>query len=108
MERTWRYAVGVSYTPPDSRWVFRSGFAYDQTPIPNAQLRPARIPDNDRYWVTAGVSYALPHNIRLHGAYAYLFVPTAAIDSKGATADHLMGKFSSHYHIVGVQLDWRF
>lgn len=105
---TWRYAVGVSYTPPDSRWVFRSGFAYDQTPIPNAQLRPARIPDNDRYWVTAGVSYALPHNIRLHGAYAYLFVPTAAIDSKGATADHLMGKFSSHYHIVGVQLDWRF
>lgn len=107
-ENTWRYALGISYTPTVSKWTFRSGFAYDETPVPNSRLRSPRIPDNDRFWVTAGFTYTFLENFSLHGAYAHLFFTDPAINRSGATDDRLVGNFSEQINIVGLQLDWRF
>lgn len=107
-ENTWRYALGVSYTPEESKWTFRSGFAYDETPVPNSRLRSPRIPDNDRYWLTAGFTYAFLKNLNLHGAYAHLFFTDPSINISGATDDRLVGDFSEQINIVGLQLDWKF
>ena len=104
----WRYAFGISYSPKASKWTFRSGFAYDETPIPNSRFRTPRIPDNDRYWLTAGFTYTLLNNINLHGAYAHLFLANPSINRKGATDDRLIGEFSQQIDIVGLQVDWRF
>src|SRR5262249_38287143 len=44
---SFRYALGVRWEPT-SRVVLRVGTAYDETPIPSAALRTARVPDSDR------------------------------------------------------------
>jgi long-chain fatty acid transport protein len=107
-EDTWRLGLGLSFAPEARKWTIRTGFAFDQTPVPNADFRPARIPDNDRYWLTAGFSYRVLSNVTLHGAYAHLFVPDPAINSKSATGDRLSGQYTGQVNIVGLQLDWRF
>ncbi len=104
----WRYAFGVSYFPQAGKWTFRTGFSYDQTPVPNSRNRSPRIPDNDRYWLTAGFTYTLLKNINVHAAYAHLFFTDPSINRSGTTDDRLIGKFSEQINIVGLQLDWRF
>jgi long-chain fatty acid transport protein len=54
----WRYAVGVNYHY-NSKWTFRTGVAYDETPIPDARHRTARIPGEDRTWLSLGFGYQL-------------------------------------------------
>ncbi len=105
---TWRYALGTSYFSQAGRWVFRTGFAYDQTPVPNSRYRSPRIPDNDRYWLTAGFTYTLLKNINVHGAYAHLFFADPSVNRSGSTDDRLIGSYSEQINIVGLQLDWRF
>ncbi|SOD16448.1 OmpP1/FadL family transporter [Nitrosomonas ureae] len=105
---TWRYAFGVNYFSAAHKWVWRTGFAYDQTPVPNAQHRSPRIPDSDRYWLTVGFTYAVRNNISIHGAYAHLFMDTPSISRRGVTGDFLSGQFSEQINIGGLQLDWRF
>lgn len=105
---TWRYALGINYLTENNKWMFRTGFAYDQTPIPNPQNRSARLPDSNRYWLTAGFTYALLKNISIHGAYAHLFLDSPAINRTGVTGDTLSGKYTEQVDIIGMQLDWRF
>lgn len=104
----WRYAAGVSFSPESSKWIFRTGFAFDQTPVPSSDLRPIRIPDNDRYWLSTGFTRKLHNNLNLHFAYVHVFVPDSSVNSIGATGDRLSGKFSSQVDIFGLQLDYRF
>jgi long-chain fatty acid transport protein len=105
---TWRYAVGVNYLSESSKWALRTGFAYDQTPVPNSHHRSPRIPDTSRYWLTAGVTYALLKNVDIHAAYAHLFMDDPAINRQGATNDSLTGQYSEQINIGGLQMDWRF
>lgn len=105
---TWRYAVGISYFSENHRWILRTGFAYDQTPIPDSQHRSPRIPDNDRFWLTAGFTHKLQKNIHIHGAYAHLFMKDPLINRRGPTSDYLVGQYSARIHIVGLQIDLKF
>ena len=105
---TWRYGGGVNYFTEDGKWIFRSGFAYDETPIPNPANRSARLPDNNRYWLSVGVTYAIRQNITLHGAYAHLFFDNPTINRRGTTGELLAGKYTEQADIIGLQLDWRF
>ncbi|OQW42374.1 MAG: aromatic hydrocarbon degradation protein [Proteobacteria bacterium SG_bin4] len=105
---TWRYAGGVNYFTDNGKWIFRTGFAYDETPIPNPENRSARLPDSNRYWLTAGVTYAIRKNISIHGAYAHLFFEDPTINRRGTTGEMLRGRYTEQVNILGLQLDWRF
>ena len=105
---TWRYAIGINYFTQSGNWIYRTGFAYDQTPVPNSNLRPIRIPDNDRYLLSVGFTRKLLSNLNLHFAYGHVFIPDAQVNSIGSTGDHLTGNFSSQVDIIGLQLDFRF
>lgn len=105
---TWRYAFGVNYLSETNKWSIRTGFAYDQTPVPDSQHRSPRIPDGNRYWLTAGFTYALLKNINIHAAYAHLFMDDPAINRRGAAGDLLVGQYSEQINIGGLQMDWRF
>ncbi|WP_371300353.1 OmpP1/FadL family transporter [Nitrosomonas sp.] len=105
---TWRVAFGLSYSPIINKLTVRTGFAYDESPVPGSLNRSPRIPDNDRYWLTAGATYAVFKNINVHVAYAHLFINDAFINRTGTTGDQLIGKFTEHINLVGMQLDWRF
>ena len=52
---TWRFSAGVNYQYND-KTVLRAGVAYDQSPV-NDIDRSARLPDNDRTWLTIGGRY---------------------------------------------------
>lgn len=105
---TWRYAGGLNYATENGKWIFRTGFAYDETPIPNPQNRSARLPDSDRYWLTAGATYAFRKNIHIHAAYAHLFFVDPSINRRGITKETLNGTYTEQADIIGLQLDWRF
>ena len=102
---TWRGAVGLSYQPLPAT-TLRAGLAYDQSPISRASLRSPRIPDSDRVWLTAGISYRVAAEVTVHAAYAHLFFSGAPIRHLGMTGDLLQGQFSNDLDIVGLQMDW--
>src|SRR5690554_5616703 len=54
---SYAYAIGGTYTL-NNQWLFRAGFAYDEAPV-NKNHRTARVPDNDRKWLTAGARYTV-------------------------------------------------
>jgi long-chain fatty acid transport protein len=109
-ENSMRYGVGVEYQA-NERWSWRTGIAYDETPIPNAQRRTPRIPDSDRTWLAIGASYYYSDNIIVDAAYTHIFMKDTSIDdtyTSGAQTYQLSGRYKNSVDIVGVQLRWLF
>jgi long-chain fatty acid transport protein len=52
----YRIALGTTYYY-DNNWTFRTGIAFDDSPVP-ADKRSISIPDQDRFWLSAGATYA--------------------------------------------------
>lgn len=57
----------------------RAGLEYDQTPTVDAH-RSTRIPDTDRLWLTAGLSYLLSDRWRVDASYAHLISKSAPLN----------------------------
>lgn len=115
-QNTWRYSLGLDYyyTPA---WTLRAGIAYDQTPVPSAERRTPRIPDNSRRWIALGASYRPSPNFSFDFGYAHLFINNPQIDdteiTTGALAglpigSTLRGEYEAHVDIVGAQVQWNF
>ena len=54
--------------------MIRAGKAYDESPIPNKQLRTARVPDDDRIWASMGLGYAWSDRLTMDIGRAHLFI----------------------------------
>ena len=52
---SWLMSLGAEYAASDDI-TLRLGAALDQTPVPSATLEP-RVPDADRTWIAAGVTW---------------------------------------------------
>lgn len=52
---TWQANVGVIWQATPA-WALKAGYAYDQSPV-NERFRTARIPSDDRQWLTLGTQY---------------------------------------------------
>jgi len=113
---TTRYAIGATYKYNES-WLLRTGVAFDETPVPNAQLRTARIPDADRTWLSFGANYKLNKKLSFDLGYAHLFVDNPDINSSDAydpttgvnTGFHrIKGSYDAAVDILSAQVNWRF
>src|SRR6266849_5764799 len=82
-KNTWRVAVGAVHRYDDA-WSIKMGLAFDQTPV-NDTDRTARLPDNNRLWVSVGGQYKLSKDGTLDFGYAHLFIKNASIN-QNATA----------------------
>ena len=100
-----RYSIGVNFTPGE-KWIYRAGLAYDETPVPNAEMRSSRIPGEDRTWLALGLGYQVSKNLAVDLGYAHLFVKDTEIDRTGATGDLLKGSYESSVDIFSGQLVW--
>lgn len=104
-----RYSAGMlyQYSP---KWVFRTGLAYDETPIPNPTLRTPRIPDSDRLWWSAGAGYQWKQNLRFDIAYSHLWGGVEKIDAYDSDTGyhHLQGEFDTKVDIVSAQVVWNY
>lgn len=105
-ENSMRYGLGVDYKYSD-KWTFRSGIAYDETPISTA-YRTARIPGNDRKWVSIGASYKMRDNITIDAGYTHLFISDPKIDETDSKGYNLKGKYDASVDLLGVQMRWFF
>ena len=86
----------------DRKWTWRFGLAYDQTPVPDAAYRTARIPDADRTWLAVGGQCRLSQKSAVDFGYAHLFVNDARINHTEANVP-LTGTYRDHVDILGAQ-----
>jgi len=62
-----RYSIGTTYTL-NPEWTLRAGFAFDE----QAGKSTLSIPDTDRYWYSAGATYAYSKSMSFDVALTYL------------------------------------
>lgn len=103
---TWRVAVGANYKW-NGPWTLRAGVAFDQSPVPNAETRSVRLPDNDRYWFSLGASYQASRNSRFDVGYAYIHIKDATINNTAATGT-VNGVYEAYVNILSVQYQHSF
>jgi long-chain fatty acid transport protein len=114
-----RYSLGVDYRYSD-HWTFHGGIAYDKTPVPDPNAaskakngpsasRTARLPDADRKWIAAGVSWHASERSQLNLSYAHLFLSKdIPFDQVGASGDRVTGTFRTGVNLVSFSYRYRF
>jgi len=95
-ENSWRFAWGAGYKATDKAKL-KFGIAFDRTPVRD-EYRSARVPDNNRLWLSLGGQWNAGAVGKFDLGYSYLYVIDPTI-SQGA----LQGKYDASAHIVGVQ-----
>ncbi|MBS1191129.1 MAG: Membrane protein involved in aromatic hydrocarbon degradation [Rhodocyclaceae bacterium] len=97
---SWRFAWGAAYKASDA-WKAKFGVAYDRTPTTNGD-RSARVPDNNRIWLSVGGQWKPSRDAAVDFGYAYLYLHDPRIDQTAGTAN-LRGRYNDSAHILGVQ-----
>lgn len=109
---TWRGALGVTYQL-NREVILRAGYAYDDGAV-TTENRSLSIPDTDRHWITAGLSYALADTQSIDLGYAYINGREARVaktDNTFAEAGFVStftGEQSANAHIFSVQYNSSF
>ena len=101
----WFVSVGADYHYNDDL-TFRIGAAYDESPIKEPKYRTARIPDNDRYWLSAGTSYQW-NNMVFDLAYTHMFLKKAPT-SNYASASTINATYHMQVDIFALQVQYNF
>ncbi len=112
---TSRVAIGTSYAPDGSKWTYRTGVAYDQTPIDKDEYRTPRLPDETRIWVSLGASYTPSDQLRFDFGYAHLFMDDPKLDKTAVMTDpedrfrgSLQGSYDASVDILSAQMEYTF
>ena len=104
-----RYAVGLSYRMND-RMKLRTGVAFDEAPVPDEQHRTPRIPDNDRTWITLGMTHTSSDRLSFDVGYAHLFIKDSTINNttEASIAHNIQGEYANKVDILSAQLNYKF
>ncbi len=108
---SWSVSLGGDYHLSE-KLTLRGGIAYDQTPIPNAKHTTPRIPDGDRVWLSAGLTYKPSKNVSVDFGYTHLFIDSGDVDNtvpiartpNGILIDSLRGTTSADADLIGIQV----
>ena len=76
-------AFGIEYRVSHG-WILRTGIQYDPTPTPDPGRDP-RVPDANRWLISAGTSVQVTHRLAVDAAVTYVDFQNTAID-RNATA----------------------
>ena len=106
-------AVGANYQLNDD-WLLRAGYAYDESPVSNT-YRTARVPDNDRQWLSTGVNYRINQDLDVDFAFSYMFFEDTQINEfdrnlDGSVKDNspnLQGDFSMDAVAYSFQVNYK-
>jgi long-chain fatty acid transport protein len=101
----WFFSAGADYQV-SRQLTFRGGVAYEITPIDD-RVRTPRLPDNDRIWATAGLSYSPLPGMSLDVSYAHIWVKNAPINISATSGNPwfaggvtYIGEARSHVDII--------
>ena len=105
---TWSTAVGASYQW-NQQWLLRVGYAYDPSPIRNAD-RSVRIPVGNRQAVTLGGAYSPNSDLTIDFAYGYLWDSKVSVNQSNNSG--LQPEYSANYNNsangISVQATYRY
>ncbi len=109
---TFRYSVGADFDV-SPKMTLRTGVAYDETPIPGPQFRTARIPGDNRTWLSFGITYAFAPSLIVDAGYTHLFIDDSKINNTLETSQTplnatLNGTYKAAVDILSVQLRWNY
>lgn len=107
-ENTMRYSIGINYHYSDTVKL-RAGLAYDEEAIKDA-FRTARIPGNDRKWLSLGAGWKVTPASTLDIGYSHLFLSNAKIDDNQLASGNgrLTGDFEGNADILSLQYTHQF
>ena len=115
----WFVSAGLEFDYSDAL-TFRTGIAYEKSPIREASQRLTAVPDNDRIWLSAGLSYragqilpslfGLSSTTTIDLAYTHIFVEDGRVEreSVALSAITLEGDSESNVNIVSFALRSKF
>lgn len=84
---TWSVAAGVAWQAT-STVALKAGYAFDESPVKD-QYRTARVPSEDRHWLTLGGQYThVPSGWALDLAVGYLIIDDPKLDEQEFTVDN--------------------
>lgn len=108
LQNAWRTSAGTNYKVSEPL-TLKLGVAYDKTPVRDAQQRTVRLPDNDRYWISAGVKYLPWKNGVLDVGYTFIKAKDADIANNQATNRGIVrGTYEATVHLFGLQYQQTF
>jgi long-chain fatty acid transport protein len=101
---TWRVALGGIYKY-NGDWDLKCGIAYDQSPVRSDQQRLVSLPDNNRFWLSAGARWKVSPASHLDFGVARLFVQDTSIDNNQIlkSRGRVTGTYDSSVWILGAQ-----
>ncbi len=106
-DNSWTLTAGVDYYYNDN-WTFRFGGGWDESPDHNDTTRTYRIPDNDRWWASVGLSY-MQGNWQFDAAYTHMFAKASYIYDLDNGTGPIPGKMKSlQSRIFGLQAQYHF
>jgi long-chain fatty acid transport protein len=100
---TWFAALGTRFRP-NEEWLLSLGVAYDESPIPNSTRTP-RVPDEDRYWISAGAGWKPLEWLSLNLSYTHILMPDPKVrltvaDPNNLTRGNLSADYESNIDII--------
>jgi long-chain fatty acid transport protein len=81
----WLFSAGAEYRW-NERLTLRSGIGYEISPITD-QVRTPRLPDNDRFWASVGLSWKVAPFMRFDLAYSHLWIRDPNINISAASGN---------------------
>lgn len=108
-QNVWRFALGANYHI-NPQWMLKTGIGYDETPTINAQ-RDIRLPDANRWALSAGGHYQMRPAIGFDFGYTYLWADKDPVINKttplGSTSSYTVNAHAKvHAQLVGLQAVW--
>ncbi len=115
----WFVSVGFEYDYTE-QMTFRAGVAYEKSPIQEASQRLTVVPDNDRVWLSAGMSYKVgqilpamlfgPSNSVVDLAFTHIFVRDGDIERPSIANSKLglKGTAETNVNILSFALRTKF
>ncbi|MCE1236505.1 MAG: outer membrane protein transport protein [Hyphomicrobiales bacterium] len=104
---TWFFSLGANYKWTKGHTI-HVGAAYDMSAVKTADLRTPRIPESDRYWLSAGYTWEFSEKLRFTAAYAHLFAPEVSVADATASGGTLTGKYNGSADIFSTSFVYKF
>ncbi len=76
-------------------------------------MRTPRLPDNDRFWLSAGLGYKVTEKLTVDAAYSHLFVRSTSVNlgpgtgNPSSSAVVYSGSIDAHVDIVSLGVKYR-
>ena len=109
----WLFSVGAEYMW-NERMKLRGGVGFEKSPVTD-DVRMPLVPDNDRFWLSAGGTYQWSPKLSFDLAYSHVFVKSTPINITAASGNPwfatsgipYIGTVDSHIDIISVAMKYR-